>query len=41
MSLINLLQPDSKAGTTRLSVACRFQAAILCNADSRLIPWTL
>ncbi len=34
-------QPDSKAGTTRPSVARRFKSEILCNADGRLIPWTL
>ena len=37
----NLLQPDSKAGTTWPSVACRFQSAVLCNADGSLIRWTL
>ena len=32
---------DSKADSTRPSVARRFQSAVLCNADGRLTRWTL
>jgi hypothetical protein len=37
----DLLQPHPKAGSTRPSVARRFQSAILCNANGRLTRWTL
>ena len=37
----NLLQPDATAGTSWLSVTRRFQSAVLCKSDGRLIRWAL